>query len=129
MVDGAYFIDGDGDLFEHLLRYLRRGVLPIFYDNVKGHDHAKYLALLREAEYFHVDRVQAWIENKEYLKAVTIQHTFTEMGSAYGRAETAGSNVEVNYVPVYTSERLYACPRGIPVHDGKPDACGLINID
>ena len=36
--DGSYFIDGDVALFEHILRYLRRGVLPLFYDNAKGHD-------------------------------------------------------------------------------------------
>jgi hypothetical protein len=36
--DGSYFIDGDVALFEPILRYLRRGVLPLFYDNAKGHD-------------------------------------------------------------------------------------------
>ncbi len=50
--DGSYFIDADPDLFEHILRYLRRGVFPIFYDNVKGHNHALYLALLQEANIF-----------------------------------------------------------------------------
>ncbi|KAL3465583.1 hypothetical protein BJX64DRAFT_285515 [Aspergillus heterothallicus] len=35
--DGSYFIDADPDLFVHILRYLRRGLYPIFYDVHKGH--------------------------------------------------------------------------------------------
>jgi BTB/POZ domain-containing protein KCTD9 len=35
--DGSYFIDADPDLFEYILHYLRRGVLPVFYDRAKGH--------------------------------------------------------------------------------------------
>lgn len=36
--DGSYFIDADPDLFYHVLRYLHRGILLIFYDKAKGHD-------------------------------------------------------------------------------------------
>jgi hypothetical protein len=39
-VDGSYFIDSEPQIYEHIMRYLRRGVYPIFYDNVKGHNHA-----------------------------------------------------------------------------------------
>src|SRR3954471_305451 len=52
LADGSYFIDADPSLFEHILRYLRRRVLPLFYDKAKGHDYALYLALLEEAKYF-----------------------------------------------------------------------------
>jgi BTB/POZ domain-containing protein KCTD9 len=31
--DGAWFFDADGDLFEHILRFLRRGVPPNPFDN------------------------------------------------------------------------------------------------
>jgi hypothetical protein len=51
--DGSYFIDADPVLFEHILRYLRRGVFPLFFDTAKGHDPYLYLALLEEARYFH----------------------------------------------------------------------------
>lgn len=30
--DGSHFVDADGDLFVHVLRYLRRGVFPLFYN-------------------------------------------------------------------------------------------------
>ncbi|KAI9773729.1 MAG: hypothetical protein M1839_002027 [Geoglossum umbratile] len=62
--DGSYFIDADPGLFEHILRYLRRAVLPVFYDKLKGHDHALYLALLEEAKYFQIARLAKWLEEK-----------------------------------------------------------------
>jgi hypothetical protein len=36
--DSSYFIETDANLFEHILRYLRTGVLPVFYDRLAGHD-------------------------------------------------------------------------------------------
>jgi hypothetical protein len=39
--DGLYFIDAGPELFKHLVRYLRRSVLPIFYDNLVGHSEAQ----------------------------------------------------------------------------------------
>ena len=35
--DGSHFVDADANLFEHILRYLRRGVFPFFYEKSKGH--------------------------------------------------------------------------------------------
>jgi hypothetical protein len=56
--DGSYFIDADAELFEHILHYLRHGVLLVFYDKSNGHDHAQYLALLKEAEYFQITQLE-----------------------------------------------------------------------
>src|SRR4051812_26960470 len=47
--DGSHFIDADPALFQHILRYLRRGVFPLFFDLEKGHDYSLYLSLLEEA--------------------------------------------------------------------------------
>ncbi|KAL2043480.1 hypothetical protein N7G274_003787 [Stereocaulon virgatum] len=47
--DGSFFIDADPDLFAHILRYLRRGVLPVVYEKGHGFDHAFYKALQEEA--------------------------------------------------------------------------------
>jgi BTB/POZ domain-containing protein KCTD9 len=58
--DGSYFIDADPQLFEHILRYPRRGVLPVFYDNLRGHNHALYRALLEEARYFQTGQLENW---------------------------------------------------------------------
>lgn len=52
--DGSYLIDADGDIFQHVLR-LRHGTMPIFYNDVKGHEYALYAAVLEQARYFGVE--------------------------------------------------------------------------
>ena len=44
--NGSYFIDADPDIFEYVLRYLRYGIFPLFYDQSRGHDYHRYLAVL-----------------------------------------------------------------------------------
>ena len=34
--DGSFFVDTDPDFFEHILRYLRRGIPPIFWKRNEG---------------------------------------------------------------------------------------------
>ena len=70
--DGSYFLDADGDVFQHVLRYLRHEIMPLFYDNVKGYDYGLYLAVLEQARYFGVEPLQKWLERKTYLQAVKI---------------------------------------------------------
>ncbi|KAH8656708.1 hypothetical protein BGZ60DRAFT_384641 [Tricladium varicosporioides] len=55
--NGSYFINADASLFEHILRYLRRGLLPLFYHNQNGHNHALYITLLQEARYFLITKL------------------------------------------------------------------------
>ena len=38
MKNGAYFIDADANLFDHILRHLRRGAFPLFFDKSKEYD-------------------------------------------------------------------------------------------
>jgi hypothetical protein len=40
--DGSYFVDADGSLFTYILRYLRSGALPLFYNSHAGHDYGMY---------------------------------------------------------------------------------------
>ncbi|PVH91437.1 hypothetical protein DM02DRAFT_472026, partial [Periconia macrospinosa] len=72
--DGSYFIETDAHIFEHVLRYLRTGVLPIFYDNSAGHNFPLYQALLNEAMYFAIKRLQRWLRERKYLDAVKIHY-------------------------------------------------------
>lgn len=121
--DGSYFIDADPDLFEHILRYLRRGVLPIFYDDAKGHDHALYLALLEEAKYFQIPRLEHWLKGKRFLQAIKIRYSADELeGTSW--SETRSMDEYVEYHPLWQTKKVYICPRGIFVHRGNPSACG-----
>jgi BTB/POZ domain-containing protein KCTD9 len=114
--DGSYFIDADAGIFKHVLLYLRRGILPVFYDNAKGHDHALYLALLEEAKYFQIPRLEKWIEDKTYLEAVKIKYSMTELDSANPVAETISTDTETELHPFYITKKLGSCRNYIPSH-------------
>lgn len=122
--DGSYFIDADAKLFQHIIRYLRRGVFPIFYDRVKGHDYALYFALLQEAKYFQITKLVDWLEKKRYLSAVKVEHWAREIEGGGPIHATVQTDTELKYYPALGKEKIYVCPRGIFVHRGKPGACG-----
>ena len=122
--DGSYFIDADSTLFEHILRYLRRGVLPVFYDKAKGHDYGTYLALLEEAKYFGIMRLVNWLEQKQYLQAIKSVYSGEELEGTDGFRKTRGTDVELEWYPTWRIKKVYICPRGIYVHRGNPGACG-----
>ena len=122
--DRPCFVDADGDLFEHVLRYLRRGILPIFYDRSKGHDHARYLALLEEANYFQIDRLVEWIQKKQFLSAIKVQQEVQVVYGTDDLYENGNTEFDVEIYPTWWIKEVYTCPRGIPVHRGKPGACG-----
>lgn len=51
--DGSYFLDADPEIFEHLLRFMRRpSKFPLFWSNDRGFDYDLYQRLQTEAEYF-----------------------------------------------------------------------------
>ena len=126
--DGSYFIDADPELFAHILRYLRRLVLPIFYSQTDGFNHSLYDALQAEAEYFGVDGLSDWIKDRGYLKAVTNWYDVEEVkgegvvGLRYNAA--VDGDTERSYHPSWRTEKVYQCPRNIVVHHGYPNRCG-----
>lgn len=73
--DASFFIDADPDLFSHVLQYLRRNQMPLFWDPEKGHDLGRYKSLLEEAEYFLIPDLANWLSRQEYLKAITANTT------------------------------------------------------
>ena len=126
--DGSYFVDADADLFEHILRYLRRDVFPIFYNASQGgFDHALYSALQEEAAFFGIERLRRWIADKEYLKAVKVRYSVVEIdgpGVASSHDSMVDGDSERSYYSSWGTKQVYKCPRGIYVHDGNPSACG-----
>lgn len=68
--DGVLTLDADADVFKHIMCFFRSGVLPVFYDGLKGFDHQLYSLLLEQAEFFLIDRLRDWILEKRYVQAV-----------------------------------------------------------
>jgi len=126
--DGSYFVDADPDLFAHILRYLRRGVLPVVYEKSHGFDYAFYRALQEEALYFGIEPLHKWVKEKGYLQAVTIQYSVEEVKGqdihVNGYDATVDGNTERSYHPSWGTEKVYRCPRGIFMHNGNLNACG-----
>jgi len=130
--DGSYFIETDAEIFEHILRYLRTGVLPVFYDRANGHDFALYQGLLGEAKYFIIERLEKWLRERKYLEVVEIHYLATETQDrgSYRKHTTSDSNgrtfmVEHNFVKITTSgnmettmvpmvrqQNFFYCPNG-----------------
>ena len=128
----SYFIETNAHIFEHILRYLRTGVLPVFYDRVAGHDFPLYQALLEESKYLGIDRLQRWLCERKYLDAVKIQiiatetqdrssyekHTTSEPNGRTFMVEdrflqlTSTSNTETTIVPVTQQRNSFYCPNG-----------------
>ncbi|OAL66381.1 hypothetical protein A7C99_1767 [Trichophyton rubrum] len=79
MEDGSIFIDADGEAFEHVLRYLRRGVFPLAFDAAKGHNYHLYTSILEEAIYFQCHHLVTWLKDQCYHKSVTWHTSIKEV--------------------------------------------------
>ena len=123
--NGSNFIDADGQLFVHSLAYLRRGVLPLFYDNAKGHDHTLYVALL-EARYFQIARLEKWIRDKLYLQAVKIVRSAEQVVDTAVLTELSRADVDVEYHPNWRTIKVYVCPRDIHGSRENLSTCGRL---
>ncbi|KAF1935268.1 hypothetical protein EJ02DRAFT_507148 [Clathrospora elynae] len=125
--DGSYFLDADPNLFEHLLRFMRRpGVFPLFYDNATGHDYDLYNQLEAEADYFQMDALYGWIKEKTYLQAVKVQTDWPvtrELDNMTSETVSVTESKEFRIIP--RIRKVYICPRGISVHMGAPEKCGM----
>ncbi|KAI0817223.1 hypothetical protein GGR55DRAFT_8152 [Xylaria sp. FL0064] len=126
----GYFIDSDPDLFTEILRYLRSGNFPLYYDPALGAcDYAKYTTLLGEAQYFGISKLEKWIQDKTYLKAVTQDHhgyilEDVEAGEVGFSRERIPADRSVNFTYFPKTKKVYLCPQGISVHRGSPEKCG-----
>jgi hypothetical protein len=125
--DGSYFLDADPEIFEHLLRYMRRpGSCPLFWSKERGFDYDMYRRLQDEAEYFQVDALYRWIKEMRYTSAVNIYvHApkIVEATCVPGAAFLIGNLSESRHF-VTKTRHTYVCPREIPEHRGAPGRCG-----
>jgi len=124
--DGSYFLDADPEIFEHLLRFMRRpGSCPLFWSKDRGFDYDMYRRLQDEAEYFQVDALYQWIKDKKYKSAVTI---YVHAPKVVEATCVPGALLIGNYSEsrhfVTKTRQLYVCPRLIPEQRGAPGRCG-----
>lgn len=80
--DGSLFIDADPKAFEHLLRYMRTGVMPLFWSQAGGFDLGLYNSVLASADYFGVEKLVSWIKEKKFFNAVNFEYTLVAVRSA-----------------------------------------------
>ncbi|KAJ8133434.1 hypothetical protein O1611_g180 [Lasiodiplodia mahajangana] len=127
--DGSYFIDSDPELFVDILRYLRSGNYPLFFDPAAGtYDYARYSALLGEAQYFGITQLENWIRNQRYLEAVKTRYSLDVLGpikaehlKGHSYSVTAAQRLEFSFLQQV--QKTYLCPRRILAHNGHPRVC------
>ncbi|KXH65860.1 hypothetical protein CSAL01_02909 [Colletotrichum salicis] len=71
--DGVFHFDNDGDLFAHILRFLRTGMHPLFWDARNGFDYAMYAMIQEQARYYMLYDLEAWIAQQKYHDVVETQ--------------------------------------------------------
>lgn len=122
--DGSYFLDADGDIFAHVLRYLRSKVFPLLFDRSKGFDFAIYTGIRQLANFLIIPRLEAWIANKRYEQAVKIFRQAVEVDACDMVDRFTPADFIVSHYPNWSTRKVYICPREITVHRGKPQKCG-----
>lgn len=123
--DGSIFLDGDGDVFEHVIAYIRRGVFPLAFDPVKGHDHFLYFKVLQEARYFQCPHLITWLEHKCYYKCVFRVYCTKLHEEFIPNAKFESSTTDFTMTAISKIDtNIYVCPRNIAPHRGHPEKCG-----
>lgn len=128
--EGPYFVDADPTLFEHVLRYLRTSMFPLFYDPDKGHDICLYLALLNQARFYQIERLENWIATKGYQEAVS-RRTWANSITLCGEDQiehleelTHLKNESLRILKVTQSQaKCFRCPNRNWKHDGRRQNC------
>ncbi|GKT48080.1 uncharacterized protein ColSpa_08261 [Colletotrichum spaethianum] len=71
--DGVFHIDNDGDLFAHVLRYLRTDLYPLFWDSNNGFDYAMYAMIRQQAHHYMLYDLETWILAQKFHDVVETQ--------------------------------------------------------
>lgn len=140
--DGSLFLDSEPDIFEHLLRYMRRpNIFPLFWTKTSGFDYNLYTRLQAEAEVYGLTDLSDWIKNEEYTKAIQIiaptpmvmnvasfsPHLSVESLRASRREFEGDGSTTLGFHVVTKAEEYFDCPISKPNHKvprGEEIRCG-----
>lgn len=123
-------IDFEPEHFGHILRYIRTGLYPVFYDEaLGGHNVPKYLIVKKCADMYGVEKLAQWLANKRYEEVVVKEYTIRweqrkqDQPNPYSHAYMP-SDKTLTFIPTGHTEKVYTCPRDIAVHRGDKSRCG-----
>lgn len=127
---GPYFIDADPELFVHVLRYLRTGMFPLFYSPDTGHDEPRYAALLNQARFYEIPKLEDWLTSKTYQECAQ-RRTWARSMTLCGEAQiehleelTHLKNETLTILKVKQSQqKCFRCPTSNWKHDGRKTIC------
>jgi phytoene desaturase (3,4-didehydrolycopene-forming) len=131
---GRYFVDADPGLFEHILRYLRTGMFPLFFDAARGHDYCRYLELLNQARFYQIPKLESWLAHQGYHDSVRCR-TWANSITLYGEEQIAHleelthlKNERLHVLAVENSSaRVFCCPNANWRHHGRREKCARAN--
>lgn len=131
------FLDGDPDLFPHIVRYLRCMTFPLFWSVSDGFNYELYAALLGEARRWGIKPLVDWIIEEKYLKAVNVRHrtVLKDEKAATSCVQLhnlpSDPHIERTYFPLWSTNQpsqamrsLRGCPRKIKEHEEGTSKCG-----
>ncbi|KAK7937450.1 uncharacterized protein PG986_014318 [Apiospora aurea] len=109
--DGVLFMDADGTVFKNILRYLRMGHFPLYFDfTAQSFDYAKYQTLLGEFR----GALEVTRETKRFDDITPLKRYLEELSKADDLVITSG----------WGTQKIHLCPRGWEQHRDRLDSVG-----
>ncbi|KDN65841.1 hypothetical protein CSUB01_01855 [Colletotrichum sublineola] len=122
--DGVFHIDNDGDLFVHILRYLRTGLYPLFWDSRNSFDYAMYAMIKQQAHHYMLYDLEAWIVAQKFHDVVETQVIHQKVVVPHNQEWIHEQNLMGNHSYVVSGVVNNANPRNYLQRDAQVAAAG-----
>jgi hypothetical protein len=121
-------IENDPELFGEVLRYLRTGMFPLYWDRVNGFDYRRYAEMEMQAKMYQLPVLLQWIRDRRYLDVVTTEVVMKETrirkgAEHYQRHVLLGNEEETVDSVIAGVEEVWMCPASIEAHEGDSTLC------